>query len=162
MSNLETETGTLVKVDLAHLPVKGFWVGANNTQAGAEPDIVGALREIVIDIVDGDPKAIQVEFVVPIKIYRQIEANQYFSVVFDMGSFSSSSTSLEAPVHLLLSLDMSLLSPSQFGGLDIANNRYDLEEVVAAVQVGWEGSPFRAVESWRCLHVEKDPSYEAA
>ena len=162
MSDLQTASGTLVKVDLAHRPVKGFWLGSNNTEAGAEPDIVGTLCELVIDIVDGVPKAIQVEFVVPIKLYRQIEANRYFSVDFEMGSFSSMSTPPNAPVHMLLSLDMSLLSPNQFGGLDIANNRYDLEEVLAAVQVGWEGSPFRAVESWQCLRVEKDPTFEEA
>ena len=82
MTDLQTESGTLVKVDLSHRPVKAFWLGSNNSEAGAEPDIVGTLCELVIDIVDGVPKAIQVEFVVPIELYRQIEANRFFAVDF--------------------------------------------------------------------------------
>ena len=93
-------------------------------------------------------------------LFREAEVQNYFGISIASRTFSSAQTTQQSPIHVVLSLDMSKLSPTQFEALDLINEPYDLEEVVAAVTLGWNGSPFREIESWRYVKVRMDPTYE--
>ena len=161
MSEFETESGTIITVDLEHKPLKGFWTPSTNSLPNSQPMLEAGVREMTIDVTEGCPRGIEIEVIVPLSLYREIEASQHFGVLEEQGSFSSKLTHKDNPIHLVLALDMSKLSPSQFEGLDVANMPYDLEEVVAATQLGWVGSPFRLIDNWRCVRVKKDPTFRA-